>query len=229
MFRDRIFSISFLISLFGHLFWMTVITVITVPTGLSLGKYTKVSFLGPILEKTAFELMLDESNARFETLYRRPIMPKYTFEVEIDSPTKDTIGLFAERRRPFDFTFSPRSIFRESKATMPYFFKEGASSFQEVPESESSVRRRAVVFKPDEIPRVPARIAKDRKRFRVQFKFIVSPDGSVENVRPVVSSGYPQVDMIGMDYLRKWRFTPLRASDKQNGYVETLEIEMEVD
>lgn len=229
MFRDRIFNISFLISLFWHIFWIGIVTIITVPTGLSLAKYTKVYFLGPILEKTAFEMMLDESDLRVDTLYRRPIMPEYTLDVEIEGPEEGIFKPISESRGHFIFGFSPSDIVREDKAAPPYFFREGSSSFEMVSVSESPIKKRTVMFKPDKIPQVPRRIAKDKENFKIQLKFTVSPQGDVEKVKPVVSSGYPQVDMLGMDYLKKWRFSPLGPADEQKDHEGTIEIRLKAD
>ena len=71
MFRDRAFNLSILISAVWHLFWVSAVTVIVTPTVQPSDFYQEVDFLGPILEKTAFELMVDNVKPQAETLYAR--------------------------------------------------------------------------------------------------------------------------------------------------------------
>jgi len=55
MFRDRIFNISFLISLGWHLFCIFAFVLIITPKGFTLNKFPETSFLGPILETGTFQ------------------------------------------------------------------------------------------------------------------------------------------------------------------------------
>ena len=52
----RIFAIAIAISLAWHLFWMSTITIVAKPDKNALVKFSKVSFLGPILGKGAMEV-----------------------------------------------------------------------------------------------------------------------------------------------------------------------------
>lgn len=55
MFRDRIFNISFLISLGWHLFCIFAFILVITPKGFTLNKFPETSFLGPILETGVFQ------------------------------------------------------------------------------------------------------------------------------------------------------------------------------
>jgi len=229
MFKDRPFNIFLLISLSWHILWISAVAIITVPTGLPVADYTKVYFLGPILEETAFELMLEESGMRVETLYRKPLLPKYAFEIEVDTHKDEFAKPAFDFDRSLELRFSPKEVIREKKLITPYFFKEGLSSFRQVPAFESPIKRRPVIFRPDKIPAVPRRITADGESFRVQLEFTVTPEGGVGKVKPVISSGNPQIDMIGMEYLKRWRFAPLLPSQEQKDYVGTFEVELKPD
>ena len=50
MFRDRVFNISFLISLGWHLFCIFAFVLVVTPKGFTLNKFPQTSFLGPIAE-----------------------------------------------------------------------------------------------------------------------------------------------------------------------------------
>ena len=55
MFKDRVFNISFLISLAGHLFCIFAFVLVITPKGFTLNRFPEASFLGPILEAGAFQ------------------------------------------------------------------------------------------------------------------------------------------------------------------------------
>jgi TonB family protein len=228
MFRDKSFNISLLISLFWHVVWLSVVSIVAVPTGLHMAKYTDVYFLGPVLEKTAFELMAGESPIRTETLYMRPVLPHYTFEVEIEPPMQHYASPALESGSSSMYHVSLADILRESKATVPYFFKE-TSFIATYTEVDSPLEGRMVLFKPEELPRIPLWVTQERQRFKIELEFTVSPAGTVKEVKPIVSSGYPKVDVIGMEYIKKWRFDVLGPAEKQNDQVGTLAVELKVD
>ncbi|MFA5142700.1 MAG: hypothetical protein WC522_00845 [Candidatus Omnitrophota bacterium] len=52
----RIFAIAILISLAWHLFWMATITIVSGQPGASQVKFSRVSFLGPLLGSGTMEL-----------------------------------------------------------------------------------------------------------------------------------------------------------------------------
>ena len=54
MFKDRIFNISFLISLLFHLFCIFAFVLVVTPRGYTYVKFPEAAFLGPILEADAF-------------------------------------------------------------------------------------------------------------------------------------------------------------------------------
>lgn len=58
MFKDRIFNLAILISVAWHIFWLSMITVVVTPKETGQVKFSKVSFLGPILERGALEVRI---------------------------------------------------------------------------------------------------------------------------------------------------------------------------
>ena len=75
MFKDRIFNISILISLTSHIFWLSIITVIVTPKETEPIKFSKISFLGPILERGAL-------NVRIEPRERSLLEKRYLDNIE---------------------------------------------------------------------------------------------------------------------------------------------------
>ncbi len=54
--RNRVFILAILLSFAWHLFWLSAIKVVVAPPKRAPVKFSKVSFLGPILERGAIEL-----------------------------------------------------------------------------------------------------------------------------------------------------------------------------
>jgi hypothetical protein len=97
--------------------------------------------------------------------------------------------------------------------------KPGTASDSEImgPASE-----REIFYKPPK-PRFPEQVSGSRP-FHMELKFFVSAQGDIEEVIPVVSSGNAEVDLLGIRYLKGWKFTPLagQASKREWGSVKII-------
>ena len=65
MFADRIFVIAIIASAVWHVFWLSIVTVVSTPKESGVVKFSKVSFLGPILERGALEVRIEPSQRSF--------------------------------------------------------------------------------------------------------------------------------------------------------------------
>lgn len=84
---DRILVAAIAISLFWHFFWMFGVKVIIAPKNSGTVKFSKVSFLGPILERGALEV-------RMATSERSIIEKRYLAMIGSAAPVlKDEIEL----------------------------------------------------------------------------------------------------------------------------------------
>ena len=50
----------------------------------------------------------------------------------------------------------------------------------------------------------------------MEFKFLVSAQGDIKEIVPLVSSGNAEVDLLGIRYLKSWKFTPLGSADDRS-------------
>lgn len=96
---------------------------------------------------------------------------------------------------------------------------------------EGPARTREVVYKP-ELPNYLSwdeglGVDLDRlgNRFTMELKFWVSPEGRVDSVERISSSGHPTVDIIGMRYLKGWQFTPLRSAGAGQNQWGTVKLD----
>src|SRR3989338_808574 len=58
IFKDPIFNFAIFISVTWHIFWICMISVVVTPKEASPIKFSKVSFLGPILERGVLEVKI---------------------------------------------------------------------------------------------------------------------------------------------------------------------------
>ena len=204
---SRALTIALVISLGVHIFAMSMVTIVT-PEGRGRMKpYTRVDFLGPILKKTAFDIMLENVKPVFTTTYQvtgivpqsgylkvvvpkrkatLPEMPKY-FERNMDSSIE---GFLTGDKIVPDLDFGFSTFTEES-------WKEGAST---------SIMRE-VIYKP-EAPLIMSGVYGDKDVFRVKVKVLISPSGNVKKTESVTTTGYPQLDITAFKFVKGWIFEP---------------------
>ena len=91
---DRMLILAIAVSLAWHLFWMFAVNVVVAPKNTGGVKFSKVSFLGPILERGALEVRVAPSQRTF--LERRylaaagKMVP--VIEEEPEMPSADTLA-----------------------------------------------------------------------------------------------------------------------------------------
>ncbi|MFH1791634.1 MAG: energy transducer TonB [Candidatus Omnitrophota bacterium] len=190
--------------------------------------YTEVSFLGPILEKTAFEMMVEEYHPKAETLFRTSAILEREYYLEVAGPGReDEKSRFARDsgvsdRGHVSVRKGEGRDFLRDKGIFYHIRERGFNKFIEGP-----ARERMIISKPA-MPVFSKKFLTDNENFTTVFRFVLSHDGTVELVEPVMSSGYPDIDTECMNYIRSWKFEPRRgdsAGEKDWGNV-TLHIKV---
>ncbi|MBI4335803.1 MAG: TonB family protein [Candidatus Omnitrophica bacterium] len=219
MFRDRIFNTAFLISVSWHIFCMLCFTIVVLPTSLPMSKITNVSFLGPILEKTAFELMLEKKSESERVFYGGPmsaggVIVDHEEKAPGDISAMDYFfeGAGTETRIKTD------DLFGQFKYRPP--FRQATSGG---PDEERPAAAREILYKP-EAPVAAKQAGYAGESFAVELKFKIAPNGWVENVTLLASSGYTDVDLAAINYVKAFRFAPLdnRHEDEWDNIKLTL-------
>lgn len=91
--KDRVFISAVLVSIVWHIFWMLAIKVVVVPTKTEPIRFSKVSFLGPILGRSVPELRIEPKKQTFlEKRYIRKIEEMLFDRYELDIKYIDTKG-----------------------------------------------------------------------------------------------------------------------------------------
>jgi hypothetical protein len=210
---------AILFSTVWHLFWMTAIGIIVTPSVQPSDVYQEVGFLGPILEKTAFDLMVEEVTPQAETLYAKSTFFLDSVYLKPEGPGRKVLKEFKPRGFLNRLAFL-KNFIENRKETPLYAAGSMRPSYakpdrKELPLTlEGPAGKREIIFKP-EPPRIPRGLYGDAEEYRVRLKFFVSADGIVYDLKPVVSSGCPEIDLRTIRFLKRWRFSPLSVVEKK--------------
>lgn len=211
---NRGFGMALAISILWHIIAIISVNIIALPGMYKMRELAAVSFLGPILEKTALDIMIVNKFAAVMTNYEADtkIAPDIHTRIK-DDTFQPRAAIDAEKRNEERMGESISVSFHETK-DVPSFTKRIKNQERAVDYKESDISwiavSREVFYKPEK-PRVPRSVS-GAAPFNMELKFSVSPQGDVQEVAPLVSSGSADADIIGIRYLKNWKFTPLESS-----------------
>lgn len=219
MFSNRIFNTAFLISLTWHLICMFAVNIVVLPGKYRMRDLTKVSFLGPILEKTALEIILANKPVAITTSYQRDLRYRHSIDTKQSQPLGNNLKGHLDARAEDNMAAILGRTPDRDKETPDVVMKASGREvyFKTSGDISGPVSHREVIYKPEK-PKLPAWVDA-RSPFTLELEFIVLPQGDVKGIAPVVSSGNPDIDLIGMRYLNSWKFVPLaqESSEEQKG------------
>ena len=231
MFKDKAFNMSVLFSTAWHLFWISIIAIVITPSVQPSNMYQEIGFLGPILEKTAFDIMLEGVAPQRETLYARTALFLDEIYLKPEGPKRIVLKEFIPDNVLGKFSFNIREYI-SSKKEQPSYYEDSVKMLYEK-RSENAVLiiegpagERGVMFKPHEEPSVPKGLYGVSEKYIVKLKFFITQSGIVYDTEPVISSGYPDVDMQAVNFLKKWRFLPSNVVDEDKTNWGMLEIKV---
>jgi len=231
MFRNKIFNRALLFSSLWHLFWIFAVIIVVTPTVQPSTIYQEVGFLGPILEKTAFDFMLEGIVPQAETLYARDVAFIDNVYLKPKGPKRKVLKEVIPKIKKENFSFVLEKylkgskeipIYVSEKIKMMYASQKPNGSLSQI---DGPAGKRDIVFKPGPLRVLPG-LYGDSDEYTVKLKFFVSNKGIVRDIEPVISSGYPEVDMKAVKFLKNWRFSSLSAAkrDKLDWGAVTIKI-----
>ncbi len=223
------FRLSFAFSLLWHVFWLSAICVIVEPTVRLVEQHTDVNFLGPILTKTAYDIMVDESGIERETLYSSGAILTSMAKLEVDGPERMDKDYNSKLEKIYKIDQIDSS--RGDKINSPIYIEQiGKSSYELAKDEfvstkiEGPLKKRVLLFKPD-MPTVKKPHYLDIPIFITKLKLLVNRNGNVKEVELVSSSGDSFIDLQCVNHIREWKFAPARISREANQWgVVTLDI-----
>lgn len=232
-FARRGWVYALLISVLIHLFSIYFFKIYVRPPEINKGASSSISFLGSILEegpiragKASGEIFSDAEISR-----KRSLELSEAFAAENADITNEEKPVSAadfdmlkeiEAQAASEEITGAKQMPQRTSDVIEVLYKEYPSQI------EGPVRFREVVYKP-ELPsylRWDEELGVDLDRlgesFVIELKFRVSAEGKVEFVERISSSGHPTVDLVGIRYLKGWRFAPIASGgskDEQWGIV----------
>ncbi len=218
LFSDRIFNLSIVFSTIWHLFWICAICIVVTPSVQPTNVHQEIGFLGPILEKTAFDFLTEDVKPQAETLYASSTLFHDKVYLRPEGPGRKVRKELLPEALPEGFVFFLREYLRDTREIPPYLAHttgviRHSPGDKKAPELKGPAAERGIIFKPD-FHAVPAGLYGDSEEYVVKLKFFVSGKGLVYDVAPVVSSGFPEIDMEATKFLKRWRFSPPAAEKK---------------
>ena len=221
VFINRAFGAALAISLLWHIIAISAVNIVALPGEYRMRELTAVSFLGPILEKTALDIMMANKPVRVRTDYEGDAKMAPEIRTWIKEPAfQDRASAETAKKSEEKMGDLIGASFRMTK-DVPAFTKRlkrpGRTAAQKEGGISGAAASREVFYKPEK-PRVPRSVLGGAP-FNVELKFSVSAQGDVREIIPIVSSGNADVDLLGIRYLKSWKFTPLAggAQDEQWG------------
>ncbi|KJJ83217.1 hypothetical protein OMAG_002891 [Candidatus Omnitrophus magneticus] len=219
---NRNLKITILISAVVHILAFSFIIVTNNSNdNIKIKSYSKLKFLGPLLKKTAFDIMIESMNPNFITSYTENILFEGS-DVKIEPLEKNRVAYSAESRNN-NIALIENKILDviAGQKNIPDFliktFKQKSFSNEK--------KERNVVYKPSE-PFILKGLYGDSSVFTMRVKVFISKDGTINSVEPVTTTGNSETDMILIKYVRNWIF---ESGSIGNDFSESEIIDVSVD
>jgi len=232
IFKVNSLKASFLFSALWHLFWISVICIAIVPTVKLQKQHVNINFLGPILEKTALDMLTEESAPHSETLYSMSLLDQVKAPLEAEGPKRVTKKNVFSTKKLEDMTIKDSSLISARVAKVISFVKRESifSAFKERAAErnlEGPAKDRKILYKPP-FPVLSKVSYSSEVHFVAKLKFTLSNDGDVRMVEPVTSSGFAEIDRECIKYLKLWKFSPaLPLTSGEDWGLVTLKVKAE--
>lgn len=194
-----------------HIFAMSAVMIVT-PGNMDRKKgYTRVDFLGPILEKTAFDIMLESTNPVVKTSYSLGDLPFGFRDLKVPSPGRMSF----EQEFPRHLEDSRDNVILDALIgykTVPDFYLDVRDAM--LNSQTWSPDQRKVVYTPDP-PFIMKSLYGGKDFIDIRVRALVGPDGNVKKTEPVTTTGYPQLDSVAAKFVRSWIFEKKKAGGEE--------------
>ena len=226
------FPKALLVSFLWHIFCLFAIVIVVAPVTVRKGKFSKINFIGAILDEDTFSYYKAKSNfgrARKKDIFGK-LAGKEMTRVPFSEERLRHARLTPYLDKPYSNTIT--EIIKEEK-DLP----QDASLLIEKlglahsPSVKSEAANRQILFKPPtpvvnrafQVGKVPSK----GEKFQIKLRFLVSPDGKVVFIEKVKSCGYPDIDLVAIRYMKKWQFAPLNPDKPKRNQEGIMLLELE--
>lgn len=216
---SRNLRIALVVSIAIHIAAMSAVKIIT-PEGMERIKpFTQVDFLGPILRKTAFDIMIENVTPLMKTDYSGEGRNLATSYLKVNAPRIEP-RVFGAASYGEMFANPGSGWLLPADKTVPSFLLDNPL-YGMLPDSTALLQSkgtgfsRDVVYKP-EPPLLLKGLYGQQEAFSMKVRIMVDEAGTVKLVEPLTTTGFPQIDIAVAKYVKKWMFAP--KSGLENGY-----------
>lgn len=216
--------IAVLLSLGVHISVMSAVTIITPEDLKRTRPYTRVDFLGPILRKTAFDIMLENVDPVMRTTYRYTIPATQGGYLRVVAPKRKlTIEEFPGHLES-DLDSIALDFLAGSKGVPDFASGFGENDFTPAdwPGPAMASGARQVIYKPP-APFITRGFYGSSGTFRVRVRALIAADGNVSAVEPLATTGYPHLDIVASKFVKGWIFEPKKNRSEEAEWY-TLEV-----
>ncbi|MFH0732245.1 MAG: energy transducer TonB [Candidatus Omnitrophota bacterium] len=208
------FSRALLFSFLWHVFCFFAVVIIVVPISTETEKFSKINFIGSLLDTDTFAYYRQEEEL---TQHHESSITRRLKMVEGKLPPfpkekNRQASLAADMIKPYSASIT--EIIKEEKEqpvgiSLP--LKE--SGLMQDAKIKSEVADRQILFRPS-APVIQRafflnKVPNKGEKFQINLRFLVSPEGKVVFIEKVKSCGYPDIDIVAIEHIKKWRFAPL--------------------
>ncbi|MFH1846156.1 MAG: hypothetical protein ABH869_01215 [Candidatus Omnitrophota bacterium] len=207
---NRNLRIALFVSLGMHIMVMSLVGIVVPEDVGRLRPYTKVNFLGPVLGKTAFDIMLENATPSIFSFSRNAaFLPQ---EISLKIMEKKRRKILAAIPETFAAENSDDIAgYLKSKKVVPkseiFNRSEGSSDVTKTVSQVTAEEKRKILYKP-EPPVLFRGLYGDKSSFKINFRVLVDADGKVLKAEPLMTTGYPQLDIMACKFIRGWIFSP---------------------
>jgi len=230
MIAEHAFALALVASLLWHIFWFSSVRIFVSAPAVADRSESNVSFIGSILEDSPM-LSAGASEGKASDAELKRLRDLALFFEKAPAPPSRDLAIEGSGLRGNEKLASV-SYFDILKEMDARYSADTAVSAKQIPEKpfdkvmvsyktypseiEGPARFREVIYKPE----LPAYLRWDEglgvdlgrigNIFSIELKFGVSPEGKVESIERLSSSGHPTVDLVAIRYLKGWQFAPYK-------------------
>ena len=220
---SKSFRIALMASLGLHVMFMSAVVLVNPVQRERIRAYTQVSFLGPLLRQTAFDIMAATAVPMMETNYGGAMPFTSASYLKVAAPERQEVAVEEVPRFYSNKAAEPYvQDFLSDPKTTPDFLP-GTDGFSSLAGAKGEKIRRHVVYKPEE-PVLPAGVYGQNKTFRVKVKALITNEGRISRSEPMIVSEHPELGMTAAKYVSSWLFEPRTSDYGIDAEWETIEV-----
>ncbi len=208
---SRGLGIAILISLSVHVVGLTAVSIVAPEDSGKSQSYTSVAFLGPILNKTAFDIMLENIEPLLKTSYN--IVDPYLQEdyLKVSAPRVKLVVKDFPGYQEKNMDVKVQRFLTGSKHVPDFMWDIESVNVvrQKWITDNMGFKQREVVYR-SEPPQLMRGEYGNQDKFKIKVKALIDKSGKVKKAEPITTTGFPDVDIIASKFVMSWIFEPIK-------------------